>query len=402
VLERVNRIAVAKSLYGGSTAQLKPPRQDPEFTPTGGPWTTPRRVAAARSRTRRSALARRCENPGGNVLDIELAAAVAHEVGAPLIVDNTFAHRRTSATAFEFGAALIIHFRHEILVGNGTTIAGAVVRIGPFEWSNGRFPSIAEPSKRYHGLKFPETSRLRAADEAPIRDAADFGDGDAKFKSECYCSGWRRRGADGTAMSRTRCGRGVAGDGGRRRGAAPALPTAYSQMVERLPAGKAPGSVFASTRERSEGGRRFIEALSLWATSQRRRTLKSLVIHPARRRIGSVGRGVAASGVRARAGAPLWGVEDVDYLVGPFERGWRRPRNRKSWRERAQDRGTIPEIVRGAENRGDRGLSASELRAATSSATTSRARLPLIPSTRKRSACSGRRCIRASATCPST
>ena len=30
-------------------------------------------------------------NPGGNVLDISLAAAVAHEVGAPLVVDNTFA-----------------------------------------------------------------------------------------------------------------------------------------------------------------------------------------------------------------------------------------------------------------------------------------------------------------------
>jgi O-acetylhomoserine sulfhydrylase len=94
-------------------------------------------------------------NPGGNVLDIELAAAVAHEVGAPLVVDNTFATPYL-CRPLEFGADLIIHSATKFIVGNGTTIAGAVSTRAP---STGRtaLPVDRRPSSAYHGLKFHET-----------------------------------------------------------------------------------------------------------------------------------------------------------------------------------------------------------------------------------------------------
>src|SRR5262249_61762124 len=93
---------------------------------------------------RKALFAETIANPGGNVLDIELAAAVAHEVGAPLVVDNTFATPYL-CRPLEFGADLVVHSATKFLAGNGTTIAGAVVDSGTFDWSNGRFPSVAGP-----------------------------------------------------------------------------------------------------------------------------------------------------------------------------------------------------------------------------------------------------------------
>jgi O-acetylhomoserine (thiol)-lyase len=95
-------------------------------------------------------------NPGGVVVDIEKVAAIAHDAGIPLIVDNTLATPYL-CRPFEWGADLIVHSTTKFLGGHGAALGGMVVESGRFDWSQGdRFPSLTEPEPAYHGLKFFE------------------------------------------------------------------------------------------------------------------------------------------------------------------------------------------------------------------------------------------------------
>ena len=90
------------------------------------------------------------------MLDIETVASIAHEHELPLIVDNTFATPYL-CRPIEWGADIVIHSATKFIGGHGTSIGGVVVEAGTFNWSNGRFPVVADPSPAYHGLQFHET-----------------------------------------------------------------------------------------------------------------------------------------------------------------------------------------------------------------------------------------------------
>ena len=95
-------------------------------------------------------------NPSGCIFDIEAIAEIAHAAGVPLMIDNTFATPYL-CQPLKFGADIVVHSATKFMGGHGTSIGGVVVESGEFDWSNGRFPVIAEPSPAYHGLKFHET-----------------------------------------------------------------------------------------------------------------------------------------------------------------------------------------------------------------------------------------------------
>jgi O-acetylhomoserine (thiol)-lyase len=96
-------------------------------------------------------------NPGGVVVDIEPVAAIAHEAGIPLIVDNTLATPYL-CRPIEFGADLVVHSTTKFLSGNGTALGGVVIDSGKFDWlQNDKFPSLSRPEPGYHGLTFAET-----------------------------------------------------------------------------------------------------------------------------------------------------------------------------------------------------------------------------------------------------
>ncbi len=90
------------------------------------------------------------------MLDIEAVANVAHGIGAPLMIDNTFATPYL-CRPIEFGADIVVHSATKFIGGHGTSIGGVVVEAGTFDWSNGRYPIVADPSPAYHGLAFHET-----------------------------------------------------------------------------------------------------------------------------------------------------------------------------------------------------------------------------------------------------
>lgn len=98
-------------------------------------------------------------NPRYNVPDFEAIAEVAHKHGVPLVVDNTFGAGGYFARPFDHGADIIVHSTTKWIGGHGTTIGGAVIDSGKFDWGKhaDRFPQFHEPSEGYHGLKFWET-----------------------------------------------------------------------------------------------------------------------------------------------------------------------------------------------------------------------------------------------------
>jgi O-acetylhomoserine (thiol)-lyase len=93
-------------------------------------------------------------NPGGVVVDLERLAAIAHENGIPLVVDNTLATPYLWRP-FEWGADVIVHSMTKFLSGHGTSLGGVVVDSGKFDWEkSGKFPGLTEPDEAYHGLDF--------------------------------------------------------------------------------------------------------------------------------------------------------------------------------------------------------------------------------------------------------
>ena len=89
-----------------------------------------------------------------DVVDIEKAAAIAHEHNIPLIVDNTFATPYL-VRPIEYGADIVVHSATKFIGGHGTTIGGVIIDGGKFDWeASGKFPSLVEPNPSYHGVSF--------------------------------------------------------------------------------------------------------------------------------------------------------------------------------------------------------------------------------------------------------
>lgn len=97
-------------------------------------------------------------NPRNNVDDFEALAQIAHAAGIPLIVDNT----TMSPYLFNpirHGADVVVHSLTKYVGGHGTSIGGAVIDGGTFDWGNGKFPGFTEPDPSYHGLVYWDAFR---------------------------------------------------------------------------------------------------------------------------------------------------------------------------------------------------------------------------------------------------
>jgi len=90
-------------------------------------------------------------NPALNIFPMEEVATIAQEAGVPLIIDNT-ALSPILNRPFEWGANIVVHSTTKYLGGHGTSIGGIVVDGGNFDWGSGRFPGFTEPDASYHGL----------------------------------------------------------------------------------------------------------------------------------------------------------------------------------------------------------------------------------------------------------
>ena len=102
-------------------------------------------------------------NPRLNVLDVPAWAEAAHAQGLPLIVDNTVP-TPIGARIFEQGADIAVHSLTKFIGGHGTSIGGAVVDSGKFDWAANaeRFPGLTQPDPSYHGVVWLEALEAAA------------------------------------------------------------------------------------------------------------------------------------------------------------------------------------------------------------------------------------------------
>ena len=129
-------------------------------------------------------------NPRLDTLDISTAAAVAHEYGLPLIIDNTVPTPYL-VQPFKHGADIIVHSATKFIGGHGTSIGGIIVDSGKFDWAaSGRFPGLIEPDPSYHGLRYVEAlGPLAYIVKARTQLLRDLGPATTPFNSWLFLQG---------------------------------------------------------------------------------------------------------------------------------------------------------------------------------------------------------------------
>ncbi|MDZ5076364.1 O-acetylhomoserine aminocarboxypropyltransferase/cysteine synthase family protein [Nesterenkonia sp. HG001] len=156
IVETGGHIVASPSLYGGTQNLFKHtlPKLGVEVTFVEDPDDTESWRAAIRENTG-AFFGEVVANPRGDVLDLEAVAAVAHEHGAPLVVDNTLTSPYL-IRPIEHGADVVIHSATKFLGGHGTAIAGVIVDSGGFDYTRypDRFPGFNTPDESYHGLVY--------------------------------------------------------------------------------------------------------------------------------------------------------------------------------------------------------------------------------------------------------
>jgi O-acetylhomoserine (thiol)-lyase len=95
-------------------------------------------------------------NPKNDILQYEKIANIAHENDMPVICDNTVA-TPILFRPIEHGIDIVVHSCTKFIGGHGTSIGGAIVDSGKFDWTNGRYPELTEPDPSYHGVKYVES-----------------------------------------------------------------------------------------------------------------------------------------------------------------------------------------------------------------------------------------------------
>jgi O-acetylhomoserine (thiol)-lyase len=156
IAEAGDHIVSSPSLYGGTYNLFRHtlPKLGIECTFVENPDDPESWRAAVRPNTKLF-FGESIANPKNDVLDIEAIAAVAHEVGVPLIVDNTVATPYL-IRPLEHGADVVIHSATKYLGGHGTAVAGVMVDGGTFDYAQypDRFPNYNQPDESYHGLVY--------------------------------------------------------------------------------------------------------------------------------------------------------------------------------------------------------------------------------------------------------
>ena len=325
-----SHIVASRSLYGGSHNLL-------DYTlPRFGIATTfvdPRDIDAWRAAMRpetRLLFGETLGNPGLDVLDIPEVSALAHAHGLPLMVDSTFT-TPWLMRPFDHGADLIFHSATKFLGGHGVAIGGLLVDGGSFDWDkSGKFPTLTEPYRGFHGMDFSEESTVAAfllrARREGLRDFGACmspmtafqllqGIETLPLRMERHVANTRK------VVAHLAKSQGVANVG------YPELEDHPDHALAQKLLPRGAGSVFSFTLkggavESRAAGRRFIEALRVFSHLANVGDAKSLVIHPASTthfRMSDAA--LLAAGIHPGTIRLSIGLEDPDDLLEDLDRG---------------------------------------------------------------------------------
>ena len=156
LMENGDEFVAANKLYGGSMNQFSHAFAKMGWHVKWAEATEPESFRRAITPKTKAIFIESLANPGGVVMDIAAIAKIANDADIPLIVDNTMATPYL-CQPLAHGADIIVHSATKFLGGHGNSLGGLIVDGGKFNWSNGKYPSLSEPSPSYHGMKLHET-----------------------------------------------------------------------------------------------------------------------------------------------------------------------------------------------------------------------------------------------------
>ncbi|MHB1739803.1 MAG: bifunctional o-acetylhomoserine/o-acetylserine sulfhydrylase [Actinomycetes bacterium] len=225
-------------------------------------------------------------NPKNDILDIRAVADVAHDVGVPLVVDNTIGTPYL-IRPLEHGADIVVHSATKFLGGHGTVIAGAIVDGGTFDFGAhaARFPDLTTPDPSYHGLIYWDAIGPGAfIAKARVQLLRDLGTALSPFNAFLLAQGietlslrMERHVANAMAVASWLSGRDEV-DTVHYAG----LPTSPWYDRARRYAPRGAGAVLAfDIQDGLEAGRRFVDGLELFSHVANIGDVRSLVVHPA-------------------------------------------------------------------------------------------------------------------------
>jgi O-acetylhomoserine (thiol)-lyase len=257
-------------------------------------------------------------NPRMNILDIEKVAAIAHEAGVPLVIDNTMASPYL-CRPFEYGADIIVHSATKFLGGHGTSIGGIIVDSGKFPWSD-KYPAITKPSPGYHGMVFSEVfGPLAYIIKVRVEGLRDFGPCISPFNSFLFIQGIETL---GMRMERHSSNALKVAEWLEKNPAIswvkyPGLPSSayYASAQKYLPKGQGAVLTFG-IKGGLEAGKKLIDAVQIFSHLANLGDAKSLIIHPSSTTHQQLNdeqqldAGVSKDLVRLSVG-----IEDVDDLI---------------------------------------------------------------------------------------
>jgi O-acetylhomoserine (thiol)-lyase len=322
-----DHVVASQALYGGTTAQLRNLFRRMSVELTLIEPDDPENWRNAVQENTKIFYAETIGNPTGTILDFDSVVPIANEAGVPLVVDNTFATPYL-CNPIAHGASIVLHSATKFIGGHGTSIGGVVIDSGKFNWDNGKFPDICEPSDAYHGLVFNETfGPLAFALKLRAETLRDMGAAMSPFNAFLFVLGLETLSLrmDRHVENALGVARYLESHSQVESVSYPGLESNPYHGLAKKYIPKGPGAVFTfDIKGGREAGKAFIEGLTLWSHLANVGDAKSLVIHPAsttHRQLpeeellaGGVGPGTIRLSV---------GIEDLDDLIWDLENGFK-------------------------------------------------------------------------------
>ncbi len=337
VAEAGDHIVSSPSLYGGTynLFHYTLPKLGIEVSFVENPDDLDSWRAAARPNTK-AFYGESIANPKNDILDIAGVAGVAHEIGVPLIVDNTVATPYL-VRPIEWGADVVVHSATKYIGGHGTAIAGVIVDSGNFDYAQypDRCPNYNPPDPSYHGLVYARDLGVGSAFganlsfilKARVQLLRDLGAAVAPFNAWLLAQGLEtlslrmdRHVENAAKVAEFLTGRdevlsvNYAG-----------LPSSPWHSLAKKYAPKGPGAVLSfEIKGGLDAGTRFVEALELHSHVANIGDVRSLVIHPASTTHSQLSpEEQLSAGVTPGLVRLAVGLEGIDDILADLDAGFR-------------------------------------------------------------------------------
>ena len=155
LLKPGDHIVSSNSLYGGTYNLLNVTLRRFNIETTFVDPKDPQNIKNAIQPNTRAIFVESLGNPKLDVVELEEIGRISNEADIPFIVDNTVA-TPFLLNPITYGANIVIHSLTKYISGNGTSLGGAIIDAGTYNWGNGKFPEFTTPSPGYHGLVYHE------------------------------------------------------------------------------------------------------------------------------------------------------------------------------------------------------------------------------------------------------